>query len=68
MAEIYPDFEALENRNITDAQAYFDDAVAQINKRTVSYKKVGLVKIRQEEFVKNTSKKIIRFMIDKSID
>ena len=68
VAEIYPDFEALENRNITDAQAYFDDAVAQINKRTVSYKKVGLVKIRQEEFVKNTSKKIIRFMIDKSID
>ena len=68
VAEIYPDFEALENRNITDAQAYFDDAVAQINKRTVSYKKVGLVKIRQEEFIKNTSKKIIRFMIDKSID
>lgn len=68
VAEIYPDFEALENRNITDAQAYFDDAVAQINKRAVSYKKVGLVKIRQEEFVKNTSKKIIRFMIDKSID
>ena len=32
------------------------------------YKAVGYVKIRKEEFIKNTSRKIIRFNIDKSID
>ena len=34
----------------------------------VSYKAVGLVKIRKEEFPKNTSRKIMRFAIDKNID
>jgi hypothetical protein len=34
----------------------------------VSYKSVGLVKVRKEEFPKNTSRKIIRFAIDKNID
>ena len=36
--------------------------------RSVDYKAVGLVKIRKEEFPKNTSRKIKRFEIDKSID
>ena len=68
VAEIYPDFEALERHEITDAQKYFDDAIIAINEKNVSYKKVGKVKIRHEEFPKNTSKKITRFKIDKSID
>ena len=68
VAEIYPDAEALERRGITDAQAYFDEAIKEINKKNVSYKKVGVVKIRTEEFPKNTSRKITRFAIDKTID
>ncbi|MBQ9132348.1 MAG: AMP-binding protein, partial [Clostridia bacterium] len=68
VAEIYPDAEALERHNITDAQAYFDDAIKKINAKNVSYKHVGKVKIRGEEFPKNTSRKITRFAIDKSID
>jgi long-chain acyl-CoA synthetase len=68
VAEIYPDSEALERHNITDAQAYFDDAIKKINAKNVSYKHVGKVKIRGEEFPKNTSRKITRFAIDKSID
>jgi len=32
------------------------------------YKAVKLVKIRNEEFQKNASKKILRFVIDKNID
>ena len=68
VAEIYPDFEALERHEITDAQKYFDDAIIAINEKNVSYKKVGKVKIRHEEFPKNTSRKITRFKIDKSID
>ena len=68
VAEIFPDYEALELHNITDPQKYFEDAVKEINKKNVSYKMVGKVKIRKEEFEKNTSKKIQRFKIDKSID
>ena len=68
VAEIFPDEEVMEKRGITDVQKYFDDEIAKINDRSVDYKAVGLVKIRKEEFPKNTSKKIKRFEIDKSID
>jgi len=34
----------------------------------VAYKAVNLVKRRQEEFTKNTSRKIQRFCIDKRVD
>ena len=68
VAEIFPDFDALAMHEITDVQKYFDDAIIKINEKNVSYKTVGKVKIRNEEFPKNTSKKITRFKIDKSID
>ena len=68
VAEIFPDFDALELRGITDVEKHFNDAILAINAKNVSYKKVGKVKIRREEFPKNTSKKITRFKIDKSID
>lgn len=68
VAEIFPDFEALQQRGIEDVQGYFENEIKKINARMVSYKAVKMVKIRQEEFLKNTSKKILRFAIDKSID
>lgn len=68
VAEIYPDFEALELRGITDYETYFKHEVAAVNKSMVSYKAVGHIKIRSTEFQKNTSKKITRFNIDKTID
>ncbi len=68
VAEIYPDFDGLKLHNITDPQSYFEDAIKKINAKNVSYKTVGKVKIRTEEFPKNTSRKITRFAIDKSID
>ncbi len=68
VAEIYPDFDALKLKGIEDAKKYFDEEISKLNERSVSYKTVGYVKIREEEFQKNTSRKIIRFAIDKSID
>ena len=68
VAEIYPDFDALKLHNIDDAQKYFEDEIKKINAKNVSYKTVGKVKIRTEEFPKNTSRKITRFKFDKSID
>lgn len=68
VAEIYPDAEELEKRGITDARAYFTEEIRKINAHMAPYKAVGHVKIRTEEFVKNTSRKIVRFKIDHSID
>ena len=68
VAEIYPDADALKLHNIEDAQTYFENAVKEINQKNVSYKAVGKVKLRDTEFPKNTSRKITRFAIDKSID
>jgi long-chain acyl-CoA synthetase len=68
VAEIFPDFEALKGRGSEDVKGYFDNEIKKVNGRMVSYKAVKMVKIRQEEFKKNTSRKILRFAIDKSIE
>ena len=38
------------------------------NKTAVPYKKVQILKVRDEEFPKNTLRKIMRFKLDMSID
>ena len=68
VAEIYPDFDGLKDHGIIDVQKYFKDGVNEINKRSAPYKKVQIVKIRNEEFEKNTSKKIVRFKINRIVD
>ena len=68
VAEIFPDADALKLRNIEDPQAYFDKEITALNSRMAPYKHIGLVKIRPEEFPKNTTRKITRFKIDKTID
>ena len=68
VAEIYPDAEVLSMHGITDPKAYFDAEVRKINERSVSYKTVNIVKLRDTEFEKNTSRKIMRHQIDKTID
>ena len=68
VAEIYPDFDGLKEHGITDVQKYFKDGVNEINKRSAPYKKVQIVKIRNEEFEKNTSKKIVRFKINRIVE
>lgn len=68
VAEIYPDRDALDSAGINDPEAYFKKKVAEINRTMVSFKAVGHIKIRNTPFEKNSSKKIKRFTIDKSID
>ncbi len=68
VAEIYPDAEMLTSAGINDFQAYFNKEIQQLNQQMPSYKYVNLVKVRQDEFMKNTSRKIQRFNIDKRID
>ena len=68
VAEIYPDKTFLEEKGITDPKAYFQKFVNEYNKTAVPYKKVGLLKVREEEFPKNTLRKILRRKMDMTID
>ena len=49
-------------------QEYFEKQVKALNARMPRYKAVKRVKLRDTEFQKNTSRKITRFNIDKTID
>ena len=68
VAEIYPDKEFFEKNGIEDKYAHFKGYIDAYNKTAVPYKKIGLFKVREEEFPKNTLRKIMRFKIDTTID
>ncbi len=66
--EVYPDQDFMKKNGIEDFKAYFQPFVNEYNKTATPYKKVGLVKVRTEEFPKNTLRKILRFKLDMTID
>ena len=68
VAEIYPDKEYLEKNGLEDAYAHLKPYVDNYNRTAVPYKKIGVLKVRTEEFPKNTLRKIMRFKLDMSID
>ncbi len=68
VAEIFPDADLLADKGITDLQEYFENHVKALNAKMPPYKAVKRVKLRDTEFQKNTSRKITRFNIDKTID
>ncbi len=68
VAEIFPDAEYFKKNAIEDKQAYFRKYINDFNRTAVAYKKIGVLKIRETEFPKNTLRKITRFKIDRTID
>ena len=68
VAEIFPDADLLADKGVKDLQSYFEDQVKILNAKMPPYKAVKRVKLRDVEFQKNTSRKITRFSIDKTID
>ena len=54
VAAVYPREEFLGN------QAYFDDLMNRVNKDRPAYKQVNQVVLRDEDFIRNTSQKIVR--------
>ena len=68
VAEIFPDKDYVEKNGITDVEAHLKPYIDQYNRNAVSYKKIGVLKVRTEEFPKNTLRKIMRFKLDMSID
>ncbi len=68
VAEIFPDKEFMEKNGIEDVKAYLQGYIDNYNKTAVAYKKIGLLRVREEEFPKNTLRKIQRFKLDMTID
>ena len=68
VAEIYPDKDYLEKNGITDAYAHLKPYIDKYNRTAVPYKKIDILKVREEEFPKNTLRKILRFKMDMTID
>ena len=68
VAEIFPDEDYIKANNIEDVKAHLKPYIDEYNKTAVSYKKIGVLKIRTTPFPKNTLRKIMRFKIDMTID
>lgn len=68
VAEVYPDKDYLEKNGISDAYAHLKPYIDEYNKTAVPYKKIGILKVRNTEFPKNTLRKIMRFKLDMTID
>ena len=68
VAEVYPDEEYIKKNGIEDIEAHLRKYVDEYNIRAVPYKKIGILKVRKEEFPKNTLRKIMRFKLDMTID
>ncbi|MCQ2431165.1 MAG: AMP-binding protein, partial [Clostridia bacterium] len=68
VAEVFPDNDYLEKNNITDVREYLKTFINDYNKTAVPYKKITVLKLRKEEFPKNTLRKIMRFKLDMTIE
>lgn len=60
-AEIFPDYEYTEKKNISDIQAALQELIDGWNKNALAYKKIYRLKVRETEFAKTPSKKIKRY-------
>lgn len=60
-AEIFPDYEYAKKKGKKDVQAELQKVIDTYNQGAPAYKKVYGLKVRETEFEKTTSKKIIRF-------
>ena len=56
-AEIFPDKEYLGK------QQYFDDLISNLNQEQPQYRQIRKVKLRDKEFEKNSTKKILRYKV-----
>ena len=64
-AEIFPDYESLEVTECEDLAAKIRKDVSEVTAVLTVYKRISEIKIRKEEFVKNSSNKIKRNLINK---
>lgn len=57
-----------EKREFRDIRRLLEWAAEEYNRTAVPYKKIAVLKMRSEDFPKNTLRKIMRFKMDMAID
>ncbi len=62
-ALIFPDYDKFEGKTADEIKAAIDAEVEAVNKKLPTFKHIGLVEIRETEFEKNTSRKILRYKL-----
>ena len=62
-ALIHPDYDKFEGKTPEEIKTAIDEIVDVVNKKLPSFKHVQNVEIRETEFEKNTSRKIMRYKI-----
>ena len=60
-AEIFPDYEYAQKKEITDIRAYLQKVIDAFNQGAPAYKRIYSLKVRETEFEKTPSKKIKRY-------
>ena len=64
-AQIYPDMEYMKEKGLQEQlQEYFEGLQRKVNYNRPIYRQVGKIILRDTEFPKNTSKKILRYGIN----
>lgn len=64
-AEIFPDYESETVKTSEDLEAMIRKDVTEVTKVLPAYKKISKIKVRKEAFIKNSSNKIKRNLIEK---
>lgn len=59
-AEVFPNFEYLEENGVKNAQEYIEDAIDKLNSQLPAGKSIAKVRIRETDFEKTATQKIIR--------
>ena len=62
-ALVYPDYDKFEGKTKEEIQAAIEAEVDTVNKKLPTFKHIKCVEIRETEFEKNTSRKIMRYKI-----
>jgi len=62
-ALVYPDYEKFEGKSKEEIEAAIKAEIDNVNKKLPVYKHIPNVEIRETEFEKNTTRKIIRYKI-----
>ena len=60
-AEIFPDYEYIKKKEISDIQGTLQQLIDEYNQKAVAYKKIYRLTVRETEFEKTPSKKIKRY-------
>jgi long-chain acyl-CoA synthetase len=62
-ALVFPDYDKFEGKTKEEIQAAIESEVDAVNKKLPTFKHIKSVEIRETEFEKNTSRKIMRYKI-----